>query len=172
MKCFACGKGKLERQTVDLSGTRNGEEFTVRTDGLLCTRCGFKTLSNEQSGVFTRLISDAYRRKYGLLTSNQIRDARKRLRMTQKEFADYLGVGVASVKRWEIGKIQDQAMNRLILLMTDPVEARRNYQRLNGDVEYQFAYTIVGKREAMYDPEKPIGVFDSWQNSDVISPVC
>ena len=136
MQCFACGKGKLERKTVDLSGTRKGEEFTVRIDGLLCTRCGIKTLDNEQSGEFTRLISDAYRRKHGLLTSDQIRDVRKRLRVTQKEFADYLGVGVASVKRWEIGKIQDQAMNRLILLMTDPVEARRNYQRLNGDVIY------------------------------------
>ncbi len=131
MKCFACRKGKLERKTVDLSSTRNGEEFTVRTDGLSCTHCGFKTISNEQSGEFTRLISDAYRRKHGLLTSDQIRDVRKRLRMTQKEFADYLGVGVASVKRWEIGKIQDQAMNRLILLMTDPVEARKNYQRLS-----------------------------------------
>src|ERR1022692_3351779 len=37
-----------------------------------------------------------------------------------------LGVGSSSVKRWELGWIQDKAMNDLILLRTDPRAAEAN----------------------------------------------
>jgi len=35
-------------------------------------------------------------------------------------------VGVASVKRWELGQIQDEAMNNLMVLKTDLAAAKRN----------------------------------------------
>jgi len=68
---------------------------------------------------FSRLLSDKYRAAHGLLTSVDIRDRRNRLGMTQLEFAKYLGVGIASVKRWEMGKIQDARSNALIIEKTD-----------------------------------------------------
>jgi len=127
-ECFECGKGSLIPAMVELTGYRHGEEFTVRANGLQCTACGFKTIDNEQSGGFTKLVSDAYREKHGLLTSAQIREARNRLGMSQEKFAQYLKVGPASVNRWENGQIQDEAMNELILLKTDPFAAMNNYQ--------------------------------------------
>jgi hypothetical protein len=48
--------------------------------------------------------------------------------MSQDEFARYLKVGPASVHRWENGQIQDEALNELLLLKTDPEAARHNYQ--------------------------------------------
>lgn len=50
--------------------------------------------------------------------------------MSQRDFAAFLGVGVASVKRWEVGLIQDEAMDRLIRLATDPQVARTNAEQL------------------------------------------
>jgi hypothetical protein len=38
--------------------------------------------------------------------------------MSQREFAEFLGVGPASIKRWEMGKIQDGRSNELILAKT------------------------------------------------------
>jgi putative zinc finger/helix-turn-helix YgiT family protein len=124
--CIECGIGTLQRKITDLTGERNGEEFTVRAEGLVCPACGFKTIDNDQGGEFTRLVSDAYRAKHGLLTGIQIRQARKLLGMTQQNFAAYLKVGVASVKRWELGLIQDAAMDELMRVKTDVYTADRN----------------------------------------------
>lgn len=126
--CFECGKGSLIPKIVDLTGYRHDEEFTVLAHGLQCTSCGFKTIDRNHSEEFTKLISDAYREKHGLLTGKQIREARKRLGMSQDEFARYLKVGPASVNRWENGQIQDEALNELVLLKTDASTARHNYQ--------------------------------------------
>jgi transcriptional regulator with XRE-family HTH domain len=55
-----------------------------------------------------------------------MKDRRRNLGMSQQQFAKYLGVGSSSVKRWELGWIQDKAMNDLILLRTDPRAAEAN----------------------------------------------
>ncbi len=64
---------------------------------------------------FSRLLADAYLRNHGLLTSEEIKDRRRRLGMSQQQFAQHLDVGVASIKRWEMGKIQEPHSNDLIL---------------------------------------------------------
>lgn len=130
-KCFNCNKGTLVYSTVNLTGTRNNEEFTVNVPGLKCGWCGYSTIDNRHSGDFSRAISDAYRRAHGLLSGTEIRMRRSEwLQMSQQDFADYLGVGIASVKRWESGQVQDRAMDELIRLKTDPVAARNNLHAL------------------------------------------
>ncbi len=139
MTCFACGDGAMTPGIVDVSGERNGEAFVVQTEGVRCDRCGFATIDNDHSSEFTRLVSDAYREKHGLLTGAEIRSRRIRLGMSQQEFARYLGPGVASVKRWELGQIQDRAMDQLIRLKTDPEAAKKNVEdlrRLNVPQKY------------------------------------
>lgn len=130
MTCFNCGQGLLLPGVMDLVGERNGESFTVRMEGLRCAECGFQTADSGQSSEFTRLVSDAYREKHGLLTSAEIRSRRMQLQMTQQQFAEYLGPGIASVKRWESGQIQDKAMDELIRLKTDATAAKQNLEEL------------------------------------------
>jgi putative zinc finger/helix-turn-helix YgiT family protein len=130
VQCFECNKGMMVPKKVSLVGSRNGEEFTVSIDGFECPVCGFKTIDNEVSGLFTQRISDEYRRAHGLLTSAEIRARRKRLGMNQRQFSDYLGVGMASIKRWELGNVQDRAMDELIRLKTDRAAAKQNLDAL------------------------------------------
>jgi len=130
MTCFECDHGELTPATVNLTGERNGESFEVKVAGLRCDKCGFETFDSAQSAEFTKAISDAYRAAHGLLTGRDIRARRSRLGMTQHQFADYLGAGVASVKRWEAGQIQDRAMDQLIRLKTDADSARENLRKL------------------------------------------
>jgi putative zinc finger/helix-turn-helix YgiT family protein len=129
-KCFECETGTFVPQMVDLTGYRNSEEFVVRVPGLYCTKCGFKTIDNSQSTKFTKAVSDAYRNAHNLLTGVEIKDRRARFGMTQIQFAEHLGVGTASVKRWESGLIQEKAMDELIRLKTDPDAARSNLESL------------------------------------------
>jgi len=130
MKCFQCDKGRLISKTAEVAGEVRGEKFTVRSEAMVCNRCGFQALSEEQSAAYTVAISDAYRQNHGLLTSKELKDIRKRLGLSQRAFADFLKVGVASIKRWEAGLIQDEAHDQLIRLRTDLEAARRNAREL------------------------------------------
>lgn len=130
MKCLQCDKGKLTSKTAEVAGEVRGEKFTVRSEAMVCNRCGFQALSDEQSAAYTVAISDAYRQNHGLLTSKELKDIRKRLGLSQRVFARFLKVGVASVKRWEAGLIQDEAHDQLIRLRTDLEAARRNVREL------------------------------------------
>jgi len=130
MTCFQCGKDTLLIGRISVKGERCGETFLVRTNGYKCTSCGFQTIDSRQSEQFTRLVSDAYRAAHGFVTGAEIKARRKRLGMSQQQFADYLGIGSASVKRWEVGQIQEKAMDELIRLKTDPEAARQNLRAL------------------------------------------
>jgi len=121
-----CDTGTLERKTVSLTGTVRGESFAVNSEALVCSNCSFTTVLTDTMGEFGLRLADAYREKHHLLTSSEIKDRRANLKMTQHQFANYLGVGVASVRRWELGQIQDEAMNALMVLKTDVRAAEHN----------------------------------------------
>jgi len=55
------------------------------------------------------------RREARLLTPEEIREGREKLGLTQRQFANLLGVGEATVSRWETGaQIQQRAMDRFL----------------------------------------------------------
>jgi putative zinc finger/helix-turn-helix YgiT family protein len=118
MNCIECGKADLIQKRIALPGTIRNEEFTVEIDGLECPICGYRTIEGPEMPEYGRLLADQYRAKHGLLTSQDIKARRNRLNQTQEEFARHVGVGVASIKRWELGKIQDEESNSKIVNAT------------------------------------------------------
>lgn len=130
MTCFNCRKASLESRTADVPAEIKKEKLVVRMEALICPNCGYTTVTGHNMPEYMRLAADAYRKKNDLLTSAEIAYRRNRLRMTQEMFAEYLGVGVASVKRWELGKIQDRAMDNLMRLKTSTEEAAMNLEQV------------------------------------------
>lgn len=130
MRCFECNKGKYSTTVTDITADVRGEKFTVSVEAEVCNRCGSQVLTNPQSAAYAVASADAYREKHGLLTTTELKGVRKRLGMSQQTFANYLHVGVASVKRWEAGLIQDESHDELIRLKTDLQTARSNVAHL------------------------------------------
>lgn len=130
MKCVECGKGRMRMRLARVPHQIRGLSFAVEDKVNVCDSCGFITIPLERADEHGNLVDQEYRRLAGILTADQIREARHRLRMSQREFADYLGVGEASVKRWETGVLPDKSSSDLIRLKTDLEEARRNYDAL------------------------------------------
>jgi putative zinc finger/helix-turn-helix YgiT family protein len=127
MICIECKRGRLQSRKAGVPAEVKGDKMLVNMEALVCPRCGYTTIDGKQMAEYMRLSADAYRHNHSLLTSSEIRSRRRALRMSQEQFAAYLGTGVASVKRWELGQIQDQAMDRLMRLMTDVEWAKNNY---------------------------------------------
>lgn len=118
-------------QTADMPATVKDESVLVtQFPALVCEKCGYETIRGSDMPEYMRAAADVYRRRYGLLTSDEIRLRRGCLGYSQEEFAAYLEVGPASIKRWEMGQVQDRAMDKLIRVCTDLNDAYTNYERV------------------------------------------
>ena len=124
MTCFQCEKGKMATKLADMTAHVRGEEIPVRTEAMVCNRCGFQVLTDEQSDAYTIASADAYRGKHHLLTTKDLKEIRRNLGMSFRVFAKYLKVSEASPKRWEAGLVQDEAMDQLIRVRADLPAAR------------------------------------------------
>lgn len=112
MKCFNCESGEFENRLVRAEGEIKGKQYTVETPALVCNACGHIALEGKDAQEFMRRIADAYRLAHQLLTSDQIRSIRGNL--SQLRFAQEIGVGSVSVKRWELGLVQNKSNDKLM----------------------------------------------------------
>ncbi len=126
MTCIHCRRAEIESNFTEIEGEVHGESYAIECQALVCPRCGYKTIGAAQTQEFMRLLADAYRIGHGLLTSVEIKSMRSALGWSQMELAERTGAGIASIKRWELGKIQDQAMDKLLRLFLDPNHAKQH----------------------------------------------
>jgi putative zinc finger/helix-turn-helix YgiT family protein len=115
-RCGKCGQKAMQLATVAYATTieHDGRAYRVEIPALTVPRCGnCQTISIDEEA--DRQISAAFRREARLMAPEEIRQGREQLGLTQKQFANLLGVGEATVSRWETGaQIQQRAMDRFL----------------------------------------------------------
>lgn len=117
MICLACNSEAFKANpSAVIEQEFRGELLTITTPAHSCLKCGFTALSMGDADELRRRTADAYRHRHGLLTSNALRALREFLKMNQVQFAKFLSVGEASVKRWETWLVQDRSSDQLIRL--------------------------------------------------------
>ena len=130
-RCGKCGQKTMRLATIRHASTieHDGRTYHVEIPALTVPRCGdCQAISIDDEA--DRQISSAFRREDRLLAPEDIRQGREKLGQTQKQFANLLGVGEATVSRWETGaQIQQRAMDqflRVCLASPAVVELLRN----------------------------------------------
>lgn len=154
MKCPACKNEKFKKERTRFHPTVKDEQVDVLAEATVCTKCGKAVMDDTQMDVLRRSGADAYREKYNLLTSKQIADFRISLGMSQREFAEHLGVGEASVKRWETYYVQDKSQDNLIRLKCDETAAEENTLTIHRRLHMDDIYT--GKVRLNFDRVKSL----------------
>jgi putative zinc finger/helix-turn-helix YgiT family protein len=115
MICLRCRNEEFEtRHDPLVEQIFRGETFYVPGDVEACQQCGWRAVTDSQADTIVRRTADAFRKKHGLLTSSEIRTLREDLGMSQRAFATFLKVGEASVKRWELGLVQEPVYDERI----------------------------------------------------------
>lgn len=115
-RCGKCGQKQMQLATVPYATTieHDGRTYRVEIPALTvprCANCQAISIDDEAD----RQISSAFRHEARLLTPDEIRAGREKLGLTQKQFATLLGVGEATISRWETGaQIQQRAMDRFL----------------------------------------------------------
>lgn len=130
-RCGKCGHKTMRLVTMPYSTIieHDGRTYQVEIPALTvpqCSNCNAISIDDEAD----REMSAAFRREAKLLAPEEIRQGRERLGLTQKQFANLLGVGESTISRWETGaQIQQRALDRFLrLCLASPaaVELLRN----------------------------------------------
>ncbi len=123
MKCLNCDGNKFEKKNCRFTPEIKGEEVEVIAPAMICSHCSTPLMDDEQMSHLRKMAADVYRKKHGLLTSEEIIHFRSMFGMSQTAFANYLKVGEASIKRWETYFIQDIGQDEHIRLKCDEAYA-------------------------------------------------
>lgn len=118
--CPSCGT-LMKETRARLCLTVNDEEVPVTNAlHLKCPRCREIVLRGLDARRLRESALDAYRRKYGLLTADEIRLIREKFRLTQSALAKLLHLGANTISRWESGRnVQTAAMDVLLRMLRD-----------------------------------------------------
>ncbi len=105
------------------------EKIDIRDETILidryyyrCVECGeeFEIYTEDSEDPYDKAYRE-YRRRKGWVQPEEIKEFRENLGLTQQRFSDLLGIGIATLNRYENGALQSEATNRLISLsMNDP----------------------------------------------------
>lgn len=82
-----------------------GVEASVRNEYPICSCCGGRVSVPEYDDKNLQHAYDAYRAAFGIPTPAQIKENRELYGMSQRQYAALLGIGVASIQRYERGSL-------------------------------------------------------------------
>lgn len=133
-RCPTCGQPTLQPRQIDdeFEYGPEGERITIVAHAVpvqVCQNpdCGETLYGPEAARVRHRAICAAM----GLLTPEQIKGLRERLGPSQEEFAGLTGIGVATLSRWERGRLlQTRALDRYLRLLDALPEAAHVLERV------------------------------------------
>jgi putative zinc finger/helix-turn-helix YgiT family protein len=97
-----------------------GELIPVNLKYYKCKECGedFEIPSPDYDPL--DLAYREYRSRKGMMQPEEIKKYRKELGLTQKEFSQILGLGIATLNRYENGSLQSDAHDRIIHFYIEP----------------------------------------------------
>ena len=132
--CPNCaGEGTVQAVSTTEIRTVNKEAFEVPVNYFACQRCGesFQTMEMDDSLALAR---DLYRDKHGMVRPTQLTAWRKSLGLSQVELAAVLGWGVATVSRYENGKLQSDAHDKAMRMAMRSAETAMELVRTAADL--------------------------------------
>ena len=118
--CPTCGT--MMRETRGRLHTPvNGEDVAVPdVPHFKCPKCREQVLTYMPARRFEEDAIALYRKKYGLLSGDEIRAIREHHNLTQVELARLLRLGPNTISRWESGRnVQTAALDVLLRLIRD-----------------------------------------------------
>jgi DNA-binding XRE family transcriptional regulator len=104
----------MHRELVDMTGKYRGRQVRIQMKGFKCSSCTYATIRGRDMEEFRRLLKEEFRRQEQLVGAADLRHAREAMNATQKTFAHFLDIGIASMKRLEGGSVPERLMNEHI----------------------------------------------------------
>ena len=113
---LSCPRGHKEMaiRTSEKKVLFRNKNLAVPVEQYVCSECGTEAGTIKQTAAIQKSVADAFRKSVGLLTGKEIVEGRKKLKLSQEDLARKMSVGIASIKRWEVGSIQSKSMDQAL----------------------------------------------------------
>ncbi|MBT1279776.1 type II toxin-antitoxin system MqsA family antitoxin [Thermoanaerobacter sp. CM-CNRG TB177] len=132
--CPVCG---TERETKVIEkeeiSTVRGDEIKALAKIRVCSVCGEELFDEELEEENIQRVYDIYRKKHGILSPEEIKGIRESYGLSQRAFAKLLGIGEASIARYETGALPEKSLSNMIMLLKDPKNMEKLLEK-NEDV--------------------------------------
>ena len=92
-------------------------KLTVEVEDAICSSCGHAIFVYEVEKRNQIKVFDTYKKKKGLLTTDEIIKIRKKYGLSQKRLAQLICCGEKNIARYENGAVQDQSIDLLIRML-------------------------------------------------------
>lgn len=148
-----------------------GEIINVEVEFYQCQECGEEFEDSNSAIDPYEIAYREYRARKGMLQPEDIRDFRIKRGLTQKEFSDLIGIGIATLNRYENGALQSEAHDRVIKLAMEPrnfLSLISNSQGLLSDSKKQKIISQLAKETEVSWLEITRDVFGNY-NADLYS---
>jgi len=97
-----------------------GENIPVRVEYFKCLECGSEFEDPQSAYDPLEVAYHEYRIRHGMVQPQEIKQFRERFGLTQLELSNLLGLGGATLSRYENGALQDEAHNTMLGLAMQP----------------------------------------------------
>ena len=104
-------------------------EIVIQSQIRFCVQCNTDLWDDGLDDENLKKAYQKYRDLKGLLQPEEIKAIRLKYNLTQAAFSKILGFGEKTITRYENGALQDVAQNNLILLIKDPKNFNKLWQK-------------------------------------------
>lgn len=149
-RCPSCGHQPLEARRIrdEFEYGPDDERIMVVAEAvpvLVCPKCGEVLYGAEAAVVRHQAIC----RALGLLSPAEIKSLRERLGPDQEDFARLTGIGVATLSRWERGRLmQTRALDRYLRLLDALPQATQFLKILQKSIPESTTFHLPPEAEA------------------------
>lgn len=96
------------------------EPVKVNVTYIKCRECGDEVLDPSLGADPFNAAYEEYRKRHALLTPAEITSWRDSYNLTQNELAGLIGIGTATLSRYESGYLQEESLDRLLRFAMEP----------------------------------------------------
>ncbi len=142
-RCPVCAKGILTEQTITEDFEYKGHKLSIPNYHVFsCDNCSEEIVNPKSIRATEKKMTDFRRGIDGLLTSDEIKDIRKKLGKTQKQLASMLEVGEKTFARYENGQVsQSKAMDILLRVINVNPSVLEEIHKQTG-IDYEVFSTV------------------------------
>lgn len=105
-----------------------GEPIEIEAEVAVCQKCGSKIFDEERDWRNLEIAYSHYRKKYSLLSPDEIRTIREKYGLSQRALSRLLGWGEITIHRYENGAIQDNVHDSILRLIEDPQNVQKFFE--------------------------------------------
>lgn len=130
--CNCKERGSFEVKNIEITMASRSKPITFPYEVSICSACNLPSFDQQTQEALEKKAKQQFIENHGLLSSGEIKEFRKRLKMTRDQFGEYLHVLPLSIYMWEKrGRIQNKSSDELIRLKCNPTYLAEHEEEIN-----------------------------------------